>query len=518
LRFALAGLIVAVATAAAVAEPTVVEGTVTGQVTWQGEVHLLGQVTLSKAEVTVRPGSVIRLLPKGELVGELIIGRTYEDPVTLVLAGTAEEPIEFGGHADHPPAAIDMRTSRKARLEARHVRFHHLRSRRPLAPTATTTPAGQTQPSARPGITVHLEGPDAQFTLERCTIAACGPVHLAFLGGEPEFVIDDCRFVDEIEPVALQVAGTGGGDKTIRRNNFSAGVSVSTGDVTLKDNVLIGPHASISVWRGLLGVRVVGNYVHNTGDVADGRTCLAVHSPDTAVTDNVFRGGTYTVQRSPRRLGGNVFVAADALERPKVGPMTLAGRVPTHGLVTGLPAEAVVQHNIFVGPAWSMLRTGKGSTDVTITHNTFDGMNKANRAVHLNCLGARAASRADLRFNLFLRFTFPPIFDEANQVEAITRCDHNAYAPRPDSRFDNVVLPDAEDERQWLRHDRLLGDPAEVGLDDLPVSVELLPEEEQLRIGRTTPADVLAAWRNRYKPTSGLAAAEEDTFIGAIEP
>lgn len=90
--------------------PRVVTGTLDGDMTWSGEVHLAGDVTLGPgAHLTIRPGSTIRFLPPAGFPGELTDHPHFPGSELIVRGrltaiGTSAAPITFQALDDAAPA------------------------------------------------------------------------------------------------------------------------------------------------------------------------------------------------------------------------------------------------------------------------------------------------------------------------------------------------------------------------------------------------------------------------------
>jgi hypothetical protein len=395
--------------------------------TWQGLLRITHDVTISDATVRVAPGSVIEFAPDGSSPARIILNGGHGSFTGLLLEGTEEMPITVTTVADGPPASIIVPPTSGRRVQqgeppalphgslvATHTVFKRLGD-------ASFTVG--TKEQRRPAIHLQLIPQSDTLSLVDCRFENCGPILANFVGQECRATIQRCRFRESRAPTAVELYGTGVGEKVLSGNFADAGFRILASSASLTDNVLVGEHAALVVEAPEgSGCELRDNYVHNTTDQDLARFCLTCTDPQAAVTGNLLRGGTWVVQNGTRQMQGNVLVGKAGLLSPKLGVNTT-----THQLISAIPDHAEISANMLLGPAYSHLVTSAGCREPVIRNNVFDGGGVSARGVHLNAL-ANEKVRARIERNVFAGFRRAAIYDEAHLPESVASCRGNVFA------------------------------------------------------------------------------------------
>ena len=429
--------------------------------TWSGHILITDNLEILGATVTVLPATVIEFAytRKGNHP-VLTVGSEHRERGTLILAGTAGEPIIFRTRPDttagrivvyvrnrvvaaptsdpaanRPPVAAQ----RPMEIAWQHVRFEDLGF--PLAPDRPGTRLRRSESAILfrfVGSSHTLRISDCRFdNTTRLSIDADDRCNIKIEGN---------RFREPKERASIEILGSrineAPGSIEVSANRLAGAISLDGAPGTIRNNILIGPNASIVV-RGddSAETTVSGNYVHNTTTQDDGRYCFNSENPNADIRANVFRGGTTCVLTGSRRMTGNVLIGKAHLSSPYVR------QSKTHQLVAALPPGAIFQHNLLLGPAHSLLipepfRTRPGASPSTppseIRNNVFDGLGVSNRAIHLNP-PTHGPVKIAVANNLFLRLP-SLVFDESRTSTTVIYADHNAYAPPAPRAFEQVEI------------------------------------------------------------------------------
>jgi hypothetical protein len=381
---------------------------------WSGRVVITRDVAIVSGTVRVEPGSTITFAGSPGRHGPVIrFTLLPEDPgggcPRMVLAGTSSRPITVESAEGSPPGAIVSSPASCAALAGRHVVF------RRLAHGAAREGGGQS-------VVLRLSGPRSDLFLSACRFEDCGPVRGEFFGDQASARIENCTFTASVGPTAIELTGLGRGAKVLSDIHADSAIRIECPQVLLRENVLSGPAAAITVRRSAGdAVRIDGNYVHCATSRDDGGYALKCDAPDAAVTGNVLIGGTYVIETAPRVLIGNVLVGASGLTADFKATGLSPGRqtpltTTTHFLVGSVPAAAVITGNLFLGSAYSALVVPENAAGARIEHNLFDGWGIAGRAVHLAAPVPGAAQReealaATLTQNTVVRYRQSPVID-----------------------------------------------------------------------------------------------------------
>lgn len=467
-------------------------GTVDTDTVWSGVIEIKGEVCIRDASVRVEPGSTIRFLGgKGSggasiRFGGSVTGKRLGSRSRLTLAGTAERPITVETPEGHSPGFISGDLESGCALIARHVVFRRLGS-------VVSGKGGD------PAVFLILNSPDSDLWLSHCRFTDCGRIQAEFIGGAATAEIDGCTFVRTIGDTAIEFLGTGEGLRVIADNISSAAFRVGCPQTLLKNNVLVGEWASMSVTvRNVPGIAITGNYVHCATDRDEGRYALRCSAEDAVVADNVLLGGTYVIEQSPRTLTGNVLVGAAALQ-PGVTPGSAAAvkLTTTHYLLSKPAPQARITDNLFLGPAYAAISAGRESPQIHMEHNLFDGWGVARRAIHFNLLvpAARDAPlAARIIGNIFARYRSAPVADAARHIGTVAQAGLNVFAEVPDTLYET------SDIQKTAPGDLILRTLADLRLQAPVATRSALSAEAQLLQRQLTVAKVREMWFDAYRP------------------
>lgn len=469
--------------------------TIDADTVWSGVIEIKGEVCIRDAAVRVEPGSTIRFVggpgSNGASIrfGGSLSGRRFSSRSRLTLAGTAERPITVETPAGHPPGFISGDLESGCALVARHVVFRGLGS-------AVSGKRGT------PAVFLILNSPDSDLWLSHCRFTDCGRIHVEFIGGAATAEIESCTFVRTIGDTTIEFLGTGEGLRVISDNISSAAFRIECPQTLLKNNVLVGEWAAISVnARNVSGIAITGNYVNCATDRDEGRYALRCSAEDAVVAHNVLLGGTYVIEQSPRTVTGNVLVGAAALQ-PGVSP----GGAPatklttTHYLLSKPAPQARIADNLFLGPAYAAISAGRESPQIRIEHNFFDGWGVAKRAVHFNLLmpaSREAPLAAGITGNIFARYRAAPVADDAKHVGTAAQAGLNVFAEVPDTLYELSGIQKA------APGDLVLPALADLRLQAPVATRSALSAEAQLLQRQLTVAKVREMWFDAYRPVQG---------------
>ncbi len=466
---------------------------------WSGIVEISDEVSIRDAGVRVEPGSTIRFIGTGgaggssiRLAGSLQRGRMISRS-RLILEGTADRPITVETPDDKPPGFITGDLESGCSLVARHVVFSRIGS----------AVAGK---RGSPAVFLILSSRDSDLWLTHCRFSDCGPLLVEFIGGEATAEISGCTFARTTGDTAIEFLGTGQGPRVISDNVADAAFRVGCPQTSLRDNVLVGQWAAISVsGAGTHGISVTRNYVHCTSERDEGRYALRCAAADAVVAENVLLGGTYVIEQAPRTVTGNVLVGADAL-KPGAGAGVVSGpaATTTHYLLSKPAPQARITDNLLLGPCYAAISAGRESPQLHVEHNLFDGWAIARRAVHFNSLLAAPRDRplaVTLTGNVFARYRSTPVVDAAGQIGTLAHVGMNVFAEVAEPLYET------SDVNKAAPADRALQSFAELRLQAPVATRSALSAEEQLLQRQLTVAKVRAMWFDAYRPLSGSPLA-----------
>ncbi len=514
------------------AQPDVrrVRGIIAENQTWSGRVIITDDLSIEGATVTIAAGTIVEFACKRS--GHhptLVVGPPTKPVGHLNPMGTAEKPVTFrtlsgtnpGRMIVHvrgrlvptsrsDPDAANLPPSERAPGDAtwQHVRFEN------LGHVKTRQQQGRKTRLAEPAVLFNVIGAAHTLGVVNCSFVECARL-LVRSGDGSRITIVSNRFDGSTDRVAVEVRGHEGltpvGPVAISRNKLSAALALRAAPAMIIGNILIGEDASIVIEEDKSDqTRVAENYVHNTTASDDGRYCLQCENASAVIENNIFRGGTTCVRTGSRRMAGNVLIAAPRLESEFVK----ASR--THQLVAALPSGSTFERNILLGPAYSLLvphpaatsrEPDGGGRPTIIRHNLFDGLDRTNRAIHLNPIGARKAG-VEVWNNIFLRIP-SLIYDEGRTTETLRYADHNAIAPEAPRAFDQVKIRNLQPgDNGWSAHD-----VKATALTGLALTGEPLPRipdwDADILAGKTTPTQIRNRLLATYRPLphSPLVAA-----------
>lgn len=431
---------------------------------WSGHVIITGDAAILGAEVSVAAGTVI------EFVGDPSAARTVltvgdeEGRLggSLVLQGAAEAPIRIRVRQGSPPGRIVVHLRGPSTSEAAEtpqamanglatnarrfgaIDWRHVRFESPGEWRAEDGPPNQfgADGATDPAVTIHVDGPATGISVSDCEFHGVGRLAIR-TGGRAPVRIERNHFTSRRERVGIEVIEDPTADSPasvyVRANTLDGAIHVRAANANVEQNVLVGPNACIVVDspRGA-NTRIAGNYVHCTA--GDEHYALNVTNPAAVIEDNVLAGGTYVVLHGSKRMRGNVLMADGAA----AGANGSAGG--TRVLVNELPAGAVFEGNLLLGPVPSMVipqpdvALPGSSTDVTvhstIRNNVFDGIDQTARAIHLNAPG-REWTRIEVSGNVFLRVR-SVVFEEMRMGGLLAWADQNVVAPPPVRPYDGA--------------------------------------------------------------------------------
>ncbi len=522
-----------------------VRGVIDKDQTWANHVLLTGDVTIDGAKVTVAAGTTIEFAQaEPGAHPTLTVGSPIHRGGKLDLQSTPDRPITIRTQPQTNPGRLIV-----------YVRGERPTTSAPVVPAKTPAPVGggqnwryvtfedlgfaNTSPAIKgrrglmePAVMFYVLEADAPLTIANCvfenttdlTVDSRVPAKIGVTANR--FVAPKSRIAVDVEvesksasPEAAEISG----------NHVAGGIHARGPSVRISDNVLIGLDASIVVEESpAADVRITGNYIHNTTKDDDGRYCLNCEAADALIEGNVFRGGTTCVLSGSRRFSGNVVIAQGELASRAVR------RAHTHQLVSALPAGAVFDRNLLIGPAYSMLipqampgpaDRSAGNSPTVIRNNVFDGLNGSTRAIHANPLD-RAPGTFRVENNLFLRVP-TLVYDEAQGRLALAYADYNAAAPPPRRPFDRVVISGLKEGQEgWGAHDVRAADIAKLRLTSGP---DQPPDDDaEIAAGKLKVAALREKLFRVYRPLPdsplvGAGRAESNDAakrpsIGAGEP
>lgn len=458
---------------------------------WTGTVVIRENVTIRQATVRVTAGTTIRFEAGGATAPQLILsGGKYaidggDQPARLLLQGRVDRPIEVLTPPDLPAGTIVGAPGGRCVLQARYCHFSGLGSDVP----------------ARPAIGMELVSPRDDLWLDHCRFENCAALEVLAMGPTGTVAVENCLFADTQGRQAMLFRGGGSGVKTVRGNIADAALRIDCPQILIEDNVLIGPHAAIAVPSLTNGaIRIVGNYVHCTSELDDGRYVIKCDTADAVLADNVLIGGTYTVASAPRVVTGNVLVGVGGLQASfEISDLRLEGlksTTTTHQLLAGLATGAEVRDNFFLGPAYAALVTAGETSDISVEHNIFDGWGQARRAIVFNVVPGKPV-RAKLSFNVFTRYTQTAVLDQVGGGETLQSVGHNYFADIGGELYEKLARVEglAEGDRRFDFRQRL-------GFKGQITTQAALDVEAGLRSRSICVDEVRRLWQRVYQPTA----------------
>ena len=399
---------------------------------WRGTVLISTDVAITSATVRVEPGTIIQFVkPVEEGSGPVILLNSPVRlagqsgiPGRLLLEGSPDRPIVVETLEGRPPGSIIAGPGTTGSFFARHVIFRRL-----------GTPMGSRLADA--GVQIELEGRHDDVWITDCRFENCGPVRVVLKGTSASMEMSRCTFANGLGNLALSCSGTSQGHKVITNNVSDTGFRIESGQTLVRDNVLVGPSAGVSVpVSGISGVAILDNYIHCTTKEEWGRPSLKCDTCFAALDGNVLVGGTCVVEAAPNTVTGNVFVGSSGLTlsgaRSSGSPRNIDATdgMMTRYLLTNQGPAATIRDNLFLGPAWAAIATGRHTAGVQITNNLFDGWGMASRAVEFHAFPRQAAD-AILARNIFVRYQMAPVTDRAGRPETLGRAGDNIFCEVP---------------------------------------------------------------------------------------
>jgi hypothetical protein len=458
--------------------------------TWTGTILITDDLTIQDATVTIAPGTIVEFAQAvPDAHPTLTVGSSTSATGDLRVLATAQQPIIFRTREGTNPGRMVVNVrSRIVTGQARgmgltpatqpaslpnesvwrNVRFQNLGYAR-----AKRSDVGKTQ-VVEPAVVFHVLGAPHSLSLSTCSFTQCTRLQVRAADGA-KITLSANQFESPEDRLAVELIGDEGVKPAdmlnIQDNVLAAILSTSGAAANIVGNILIGPDAAIMLKDDASPEsRIVGNYVHNTTDQDDGRYCLNCENPNARIQDNVFRGGTACVLSGSKQMSGNVIIGAGRLASHVVK------NARTHQLVGALPAGAVFEGNLLLGPAYSLLipqpaalpsETFADRGPIVIRHNLFDGFGDSNRAIHVNAAGRPSAPIAVLN-NVFIRVP-TLVYDEGASDNTLTYADYNAAAPLPDRPFDQArVVGIALGGPGWAQKDLRFADLASLRLTAVP--------------------------------------------------
>ena len=397
-------------------------------------------------------------------------------------------------------------------------------------------------------INVEVSDPGSVL-IERSTFSASGAIQISNLDAttttfQNNVILDDSvialdALVDASTP-AVQAMGPSQSQKLFQGNRIYRGSLwlqspnwLIGGDTDAQSNLLIGVRAGITLAANGLVVR--GNYVHDEHIVGAGdESCISTHYSvsDALAEHNVLRRGTWVVRGFGGEFRYNAVLDADNLD------------------FLQQPFETTrLYHNVFAMCAptldGSAVQGGielvnARATGIEIFNNTFDGGGPAvgfgGPAISVDA-GSMLAS---LRSNLIAHFAFQSNIGDAairaGPTEGIDPkparlgyADFNLFYNQSQLTLQNYGLSVAGlSERAdpgFALNDAIAG-----GAIDEQVAPNLVGasacfpfSDDDIRAGRVTVSQILAALRASYTPTPGSPALNAGdpqdgagNFIGAV--
>ena len=496
---------------------------------WSGRIVITDDLKILGATVTVQPGCVIEFAYA--VAGRhpvLTVGSEHEDRGALRLRSSAAQPITFRSRPDTnngrivvfvrnrivpgEAATVSSFQTPPARSEPEMIVWRHIRFEN-LGHSHSVELRSRKRSRHQPCLTFKLIGRGHSVHLADCSFDETNRL-LIMADDESKIALEANHFARSRERSAIQIDGQHikdcPGQTVVAKNHAAAAIVLNDLPSVTRDNVLIGGNAAI-VLRGksFPQSRIVGNYVHNTTREDDGRYCLDTEDPNVRIEGNIFRGATTCVLNGSRHMIGNVFIGASDLTSP------YARKSRTHQLVAALPIASTFEHNLLLGPAYSLLipqpfRKPSGRESATgpthIRHNVFDSFGDSSRAIHLNPIGRSSVTVAIFN-NLFLRGDCL-VYDEGGTSTTVIYADHNAYAPRPHRAFDQVQIGSTKQVQPgWAASDVQRDAVSELGLRS-PPPLRLADYDAELEAGRRSIAQVRQALFDIYEPQRGSPLIE----------
>ena len=428
---------------------------------WSGHVIITDDVTIQSGKVIVAAGTVVEFAQKEAGHNPcLTVGAADRTGGELELLGTAEKPVVFRTMPDTNPGHLvvnvysrlipaekpDRSTSQPAVLSRlpNDISWQHVRLEN-LGYIATKHEGKQDVRLPEPALAFYVLGDAHTVSLADCSFLGCTRL-VARAASGARITVAGNRFDQPRDRAAIEVFGREGessaGPVVISRNTAAAAITVHGAGATIMENILVGPDAAVVVDQdNSESAKITTNYIHNTTEEDDGRYGLNCENPAALIENNIVRGGSSCVWSGSRRMSGNVLIAAPKLSSKVV-------RVArTHQLVQALPAGAVFERNLLIGPAYSLLMpqpmlpqgSGSDSTEtIVVRNNVFDGQSESHRAVQLNSIG-RPSTPVAVFNNVFLRVPTLVYSDSKGQTNLVY-ADHNAVAPSAERAFDQIEV------------------------------------------------------------------------------
>lgn len=496
--YALAGVAILASLCATTGLPlqaaTVVRGVIEKDQVWRGRVKISSDVTIKGADVRVEPGTVIQFDKPGSLQSGPVIllnspaqvGGRPGEPARLILAGSPAAPIVIESQPRQPRGSILSAAASAATLFARHVVFRRMGV--PVSPQVTES-----------AVHIRLGRPGDDAWVSHCRFEDCGPLRLEAEAMQCTVSVEENAFIDSSGELTLEVAGPGRGVKVVRGNRGAGEFRLSASQVLLRDNILIGPTARISIPGGAgAGLRIVSNYVHCTAQRGWGQCALRCDATQAVLIDNVLMGGTYVVAAGPDEIRGNVLVGqveakATSASAPHKRVWADSRRTLTHNLLTDHAPGARIQGNLFIGPSRTALAVSRDAQGVRIVGNIFDGWGRADEAIRFHVL-SQAPAKAHLLNNVFLGYRGPPVRNGAFGAADLAEAGGNLFLAPSGAAY------------QGFGHSEGLpgGDIAfggqDVWCDAKRIDVaEIRSMEQKLTDGRSTVKEVRRQWFIDYR-------------------
>ncbi|HKQ49419.1 MAG TPA: hypothetical protein VJZ71_15215 [Phycisphaerae bacterium] len=526
-------------------DPLRVRGVIDADQSWAGHVLITGETMIDGATVSVAAGTTIEFaVAETDIYPTLTVGSPVHRGGRLELLATSSQPITIrtrtGTNAGRiivylrgrrpPTSAPTLSGESPAPLADvqswRFIRFEDLGF-------TTSAPAMMGQVSRlEPAVLFHILEPETSLTITECTFDKSSSLTIE-ARAVATIAIRTNHFTSPKGRTAIDMAADPESRRSdalrITENRAAAAIRLRAGPALIDGNILIGPDACIVADDSpAQDVRITGNYVHNTTKQDDGHYCLNCENPDAAIESNILRGGTACVVSGSRRFKGNILIAEPELASPAVR------RAQTHQLVAALPAGALFERNLLIGPAYSMVvpqaltsKKGYAPTDPTlIRNNTFDGLMGANRAIHINPAGLPPITLR-IENSVFLRIS-KLVYDESRKGPSLAYADYNAAAPTPRRAFDQVSVANfKEGQDGWAAHDLRRDQITDLRLSALP---DRIPDyDADMQSGKLTIAALREKLFDAYRPlpdsplvgagrTDSGAGAPHALTIGCCEP
>lgn len=497
---------------------TRVRGVIDRDQTWSGHILLTGDVSIEQGTVTVEAGTRIEFAGNPEASPVLLrVGSTSRRSGRIVLQGTPEQPIEFkaggidpcegrievnifppqrGRHEDAIQADADQQQPERWR----HVRFASLRPR--------TRPDFRKRGDPRELSALRVQCHDsASLTIEDCDFTDSHSVELSSnSGGSVD--VSRCRFTqsrDRRPDLQVSVHGASG-RVAIAEVVGHVALNVTGQDVQIRDCVLVGRGVSIRLAEANpdARIRILSNYVHNTENTYSSSSCASL--PGNAIAaENFFRSSGAVVSSACRDMHENILLM-DAGNRGRN-----SGNAQGSWAIRTVPPGSTLTRNLIIGPAYSLIEpTAAGDNakfvldarlePIVIHGNTFDGVDRASRAIKLANL-VMTHTPVIIHNNLFLRVS-AVVYDEGRRDDTLLYADYNAVAPPAPRGFDQAAVKGKKPgDEGWGRHDIIADDPRKLGLGPLP---DRIPDyDEEILAGRMTIDEVREKIFDLYRPRPG---------------